>query len=88
MTEEELRAVFDAPDPLTVGLEEEVMLVDPASLDLAGVAAEILGDDDEHGLKLEMPASQLEVVTAPARELELREVEACQPARWRARSPS
>ena len=41
VTEDELRAVFDAPEPLTVGLEEEVMLVDPASLDLAPIAREI-----------------------------------------------
>ena len=39
VTEEELRAIFDAPRPLTVGLEEEVMLVDPATLDLAPIAA-------------------------------------------------
>jgi carboxylate-amine ligase len=66
VTEDELRAVFDAPEPLTVGLEEEVMLVDRASLDLTGIAADVLGERDEPGLKLEMPASQLEVVTAPA----------------------
>lgn len=66
MNEGELRAVFDAPEPLTVGLEEEVMVVDPASLDLLDTAAEILGDE-AGGLKLELPASQLEVATAPAR---------------------
>ena len=65
MTEEELREVFDAPPPLTVGLEEEVMLVDPVTLDLAGVAAELL-DGGTPGLKLELPASQAEVITAPA----------------------
>jgi carboxylate-amine ligase len=63
VNEAELRAVFDAPDALTVGLEEEVMLVDPVSLDLADVASEVVGP----GLKLELPASQLEVATAPAR---------------------
>jgi glutamate---cysteine ligase / carboxylate-amine ligase len=62
VTEDELRAVFDAPEPLTVGLEEEVMLVDPATLRLADVASEVVGE----GLKLELPASQLEVATAPA----------------------
>jgi carboxylate-amine ligase len=66
VNEGELRAVFDAPEPLTVGLEEEVMVVDPASLDLLDTAAEILGDE-AGGLKLELPASQLEVATAPAR---------------------
>jgi carboxylate-amine ligase len=64
VTEGELRATFDAPRPLTVGLEEEVMLVDPASLDLAPLARELLDGDDE--LKLELPASQAEIATAPA----------------------
>ena len=62
MTEDELRAVFDAPEPLTIGLEEEVMLVDPETLDLAAVAAELL----DSPFKLELPASQAELVTAPA----------------------
>jgi carboxylate-amine ligase len=64
VTEAELRAVFDAPEPLTIGIEEEVMLVDPATLDLAPIAAEILGQHD--GLKLELPAAQAELVTVPA----------------------
>ena len=59
----ELRAIFDAPSPLTIGLEEEVMLVDPETLELAPIAAELLGGED--GLKLEMPASQAEIVTTP-----------------------
>ena len=64
MTEDELRAIFDAPRPLTVGIEEEVMLVDPVSLDLAPIARELL--DGDATLKLELPASQAEVATAPA----------------------
>ncbi len=64
MTERELRAVFDAPEPLTIGIEEEVMLVDPVTLDLAPIAREIPAGD---GHKLELPASQLEVVTSPHR---------------------
>src|SRR4051794_23075206 len=63
LTESELRAVFDAPAALTIGIEEEVMLVDPVTLDLAPVAAQVL--DGEAGLKLELPASQAEIVTAP-----------------------
>src|ERR1700712_3012041 len=59
----ELRAIFDAPSPLTIGLEEEVMFVDPDTLDLAPIAAEPL--DGEEGLKLEMPPSQAEIVTTP-----------------------
>jgi carboxylate-amine ligase len=54
-----LRETFDAVDPLTVGLEEEVMLLDPDTLDLAPVAARV------HGGKLELPASQLELNTPP-----------------------
>ncbi len=65
LTEAELRAVFDDPEPLTIGLEEEVMLVDPVTLDLAPVAARLL-DAGGDQLKLELPASQAEIVTAPA----------------------
>jgi carboxylate-amine ligase len=63
VTADELRAVFDAPSPLTIGLEEEVMLVDRGTLELAPVAAELL--KGERGLKLELPASQVEIVTTP-----------------------
>ena len=62
----ELRAVFDAPAPVSVGLEEELMLLDAGTLDLAPRAPEVLealaGDAR---FKLEMPAAQLEIVTAP-----------------------
>ena len=33
-TADELRAAFDAPEPMTLGLEEELMLLDPETLDL------------------------------------------------------
>jgi glutamate---cysteine ligase / carboxylate-amine ligase len=65
-TADDLRAAFDAPAPMTVGLEEELMVLDPATLDLAPVAREVLeaaGGDSR--FKLEMPAAQLEVVTPP-----------------------
>ncbi|HEX6022344.1 MAG TPA: YbdK family carboxylate-amine ligase [Solirubrobacter sp.] len=64
MTANELRAVFDATEPLTVGLEEEVMLLDPETLDLADVASQVLRPGGR--VKLELPAAQLEVVTQPA----------------------
>jgi glutamate---cysteine ligase / carboxylate-amine ligase len=48
---------------MTVGIEEEVMVLDPESLDLAPVAAEILPDDPR--FKLELPAAQLEIVSPP-----------------------
>jgi len=50
-----------------VGLEEEVMLLDVETLDLAPRAAELLerlGDDPRY--KLELPAAQLEIVLPPA----------------------
>ena len=63
-----LRATFDAAEPLTVGIEEELMLLDPATLDLAPVAPRVLerlGGDER--FKLELPASQLEIALPPAR---------------------
>jgi carboxylate-amine ligase len=97
MNAAELRAVFDAPEPLTIGLEEEAMLLDPVTADLAPVAAEViaraeaLAREPERGeairsaeggqatvtappdgalrraVKPELPASQVELTTAPAR---------------------
>ncbi len=64
LTASELRAAFDAHDAHTVGVEEELMLLDPETLDLAPVGGEVLarvGDDGP--FKLELPASQLEIVT-------------------------
>lgn len=63
---ERLRATFDAPAPLTVGVEEEVMLLDPAGLNLLPRAAEVLaaaGGDAR--FKLELPAAQLELLSEP-----------------------
>jgi carboxylate-amine ligase len=62
----DLRAIFDAPAPFTVGVEEELMLLDPATLDLAPRAAELLerlGGDPR--FKLEMPAAQFEIASTP-----------------------
>jgi len=59
-----LRDAFDAPAPLTIGLEEEGMLLDPVSLDLAPVAAAVLARSDAG--KLELPAAQVEIATLPA----------------------
>jgi len=66
-TASELRATFDAVEPFTVGLEEELMLLDPATLDLSPVAGEALarlGDDAR--FTRELPAAHLEIATAPA----------------------
>lgn len=62
-----LRARFDEPAPLTVGLEEEVMLLDGETLDLAPVGAAVLAAAPTDALfKLEMPAAQLELAADPA----------------------
>jgi carboxylate-amine ligase len=61
-----LRATFDAPSPATVGVEEELMLVDAGTLDLAPRAAEVLAQfAGDPRFKLELPAAQLEIVLAP-----------------------
>jgi glutamate---cysteine ligase / carboxylate-amine ligase len=65
-TADALRAAFDRHGAPTVGLEEELMLLDHETLDLAPRARDVvesLGDDPR--FKIEMPAAQLEIVTAP-----------------------
>ena len=63
---ERLRATFDAPAPLTVGIEEEVMLLDAQTLDLAPRAEEVLSAaNGDARFKLELPAAQLELTTQP-----------------------
>jgi len=62
-----LRARFDAPDALGVGIEEELFLLDPETLDLRPNAREVLERvDGDPRFKLEMPAAQLEIVTPPS----------------------
>ena len=59
-----LKATFDATAAYAVGLEDEVMLLDPEDFELAPRAERVLsllGDDTR--FKLELPASQLEIVT-------------------------
>ena len=71
ITPEELSARFNAAGPLTVGLEEEVLLLDPETLDLAPRAAEVLDRlADPARFKPELPAAQLEIVTAPHERLD------------------
>jgi carboxylate-amine ligase len=65
-TADRLRAAFERHGAPTVGLEEELMLLDPSTLDLAPRAAEVVaGLDGDPRFKVEMPAAQLEIVTAP-----------------------
>src|SRR5581483_6684532 len=62
----DLRAGFDASDPYMVGLEDEVMLLAPDTLGLAARAPEVLARlDGDPRFKLELPASQLEILTPP-----------------------
>jgi len=62
-----LREAFDRPEPLTIGLEEELMLLDAETLDLLPRAADVVErTDGDPRFKLELPASQLEIVTPPA----------------------
>jgi carboxylate-amine ligase len=58
---------FDRERPMTVGLEEELMVLDPATLDLAPRARELLaalGDDAR--AKSELPEAQLELLSTPS----------------------
>jgi carboxylate-amine ligase len=67
LTAAQLRAAFDSPAPLTIGLEEELMLLDPGTLDLLPRALDVLertaGDPR---FKPELPAAQLEIAVPPA----------------------
>ncbi len=64
VTAESLERTFEAAEPLTVGIEEEVMLLDPDTLDLAPVAPALLERlRDDQRFKAELPASQLEIIT-------------------------
>jgi carboxylate-amine ligase len=65
LTTAEVERAFDAAAPLTIGVEEELMLLDPETLDLAPLAAQVLertaGDPR---FKRELPAAQVEIITA------------------------
>lgn len=66
LTAAQLRERFDATEPLTIGLEEEAMLLDPRTLDLAPRATEVLGLTAGDGrFKPELPAAHLELMTEP-----------------------
>lgn len=63
---DQLRSLFDRPRALTFGVEEEVMVLDPSSLDLAPCARELLRRVEPSAqYKLELPAAQIEIVTPP-----------------------
>ncbi len=60
-----LHRVFDAAESCTVGIEEEIMLLDPRTLDLCPRAAEVVAAARSDAVKPELPASQLEISTPP-----------------------
>ena len=63
---EELRARFEGSPPYLVGLEDELMLMDPGSLELVDRAEEVLGLlPGDTQFKPELPASQVEIVVPP-----------------------
>src|SRR5690349_1447543 len=62
------RVVFDAARAQLVGLEEELMLLDPVTLDLAPCAQQALARlQADTRFKPELPAAQIENVTVPRR---------------------
>jgi carboxylate-amine ligase len=62
------RAAFDADAPMTVGVEEELMVLDPETFDLAPRAHAVLERvEGDPRFKPELPAAQLEIALAPAR---------------------
>jgi carboxylate-amine ligase len=64
------RAAFDVDAPMTVGLEEELMVLDADTLDLAPRAADVLARlRGDPRFKPELPAAQLEIVVPPAAKL-------------------
>src|SRR5437764_10940949 len=56
---------FDEVGGFTVGVEEETMLLDPETLDLAPVSGAVLARlERDARFKPELPAAQLEIITA------------------------
>lgn len=66
LTGERLKATFDHAAEFTVGIEEELMLLDPETLEPVPRAAEVMGWlDGDPRFKFELPASQIEIATEP-----------------------
>jgi carboxylate-amine ligase len=64
LTESGWRELFDATRDLTLGVEEELMLLDPDTLDLLPEAERAVAAMGEHGgVRTELPAAQVEIVT-------------------------
>jgi glutamate---cysteine ligase / carboxylate-amine ligase len=62
-----LRVAFEADAPMTVGVEEELMVLEPETFDLAPRAHAVLERvEGDPRFKPELPAAQLEIALAPA----------------------
>lgn len=62
-----LPPAFVSGRPLTVGIEEELMLLDPRTFDLVACAGDVLARlDGDARFKRELPAAQIEIATTPA----------------------
>jgi carboxylate-amine ligase len=65
-TPEELREAFERPAQGMIGVEEELMVLDPETLDLAPRAEELLGAlEGDARFKPELVAAQVEQITEP-----------------------
>lgn len=64
-----VRDVFDAVAPLTVGLEEELMLLYPDTLTLAPEADQVVAAVGDRRVNRELRAAQLELVTPVCRSI-------------------
>jgi carboxylate-amine ligase len=67
-TADELRAAFGSTQPYTLGLEEELMLLDPDTAELLPAAEDALAlTAGDPRFKRELPAAQLEIMVGPCR---------------------
>lgn len=65
-----VRSIFDSAPELTIGIEEEVLLLDPATHRLRPEAAAVTARAADPAIKAELPASQVELVTRPHPDLD------------------
>jgi len=66
-TAAELRARFDAAPSYTVGIEDEVMVLDPGTFELTPRAPQLLmRAKNDPRFKLELPVAQLEIIVFPS----------------------
>lgn len=69
ITGEALAGRFTGSGPLSFGVEEEIMALDPVTLDLLPEAPGLVEGLDER-FKTELPASQLEIATHPSQRID------------------